>query len=528
MQLTIERDGVTTTIAAEAGKTIAVLLKEADKLLDVPCGGRGSCGKCKVFASGALSPLSEQERQRLTQAEQDAGVRLACQTTVQGDAWVRCQADAPTRILTDGQMPKFPLRPWAKGYGVAIDVGTTTLAAYLLRLSDGEQVAVASLQNPQTAFGADVITRMGAAANGQGAALKAAVVGGVNTLVDTLAQRSGVSPEQVAALVVTGNTAMLYLLCGYDPTALLTVPFRQDHYFGKAFCPTALGVKLPNAVGCFPRCISSYIGADLTTAALIASLHTADESAPTRVLMDIGTNGEMLLSYRGKTFGCSTAAGPTFEGAGVTMGMAAKNGAIAHVRLVDGQFVLETIGGGKPVGVCGSGVIDAVAALLEAEIIDETGRLYETGHDYPQCMAPYAGRIAFRFPNTDVYFTQADVRAVQLAKAAIAAGLIAMLHRAKCPMDAVDSLLLAGGFGNVIDVPAAVRIGLLPKALQNRTRGVGNAAGMGAVALLQDGTLKDASASFAKHVVTVELATDPCFVQAFTDQMLFPESDELN
>ena len=469
--------------------------------LEMPCAGYGRCGKCRVVAHGVLSALSDAEREHLTPQEIARGVRLACCTRVEGDCAVTLAGAAVSQIRLAGEMPAFAHDPLFSSYGAAVDIGTTTLAACLYG-PDGALLAQASAPNPQSGWGADVISRIEAALCGSGAALAASVRGGVRSLVLEMAEQARIPSEAVDALVVTGNTAMLYLLTQTDPDCLSHAPFAASRLFGETLAAEALGLPCPRAQVYLPRCMSAFVGADITTALLASGICTKTD---TRMLVDIGTNGEIALWHRGQLSCCSTAAGPAFEGAGLSMGMAGKTGAVDHVCVQDGALQAHVIGDGEPEGICGSGVIDALACLLELEQLDETGLLEQD----PAPIAP------------PVCLTQKDVRMVQLAKSAVCAGLRTLLRaEGLCGGDAAE-LAVAGGFGSYLDVASAGRIGLLPEELVPRVHVLGNAALSGASMLLLNRSFIPSSEAMASGARTVELSTSAEFMDAYTEGMFF-------
>ena len=325
---------------------------------------------------------------------------------------------------------------------------------------------------------------------------------GVRALVLEMAASAHISAEAVDALVITGNTAMLYLLTQTDPDCLSHAPFAASRLFGETLAAGELGLPCPHAQVYLPRCMSAFVGADITTALLASGICSKPDP---RMLVDIGTNGEIALWHRGQLSCCSTAAGPAFEGAGLSMGMAGKTGAVDHVRVQDGALQAHVIGGGAPKGICGSGVIDSLACLLELEQLDETGLLEQD----PAPVAP------------PVCLTQKDVRMVQLAKSAICAGLRTLLRvEGLCGADAAE-LAVAGGFGSYLDVDSAGRIGLLPEELVPRVRVLGNAALSGAAMLLLNRGFIPHSEALAAGARTVDLSTSAEFMNAYTEGMFF-------
>lgn len=523
MKLTIYDGSTTQVVHVQTPQLLSELFFVNKTPVAMPCGGRGRCMKCRVRVHGDVSPMGDAERTALSQDEIDTGVRLACLTTLTGDAEVTLLARLQEKIVTAGALPSFPLQPLGSGLGVAVDIGTTTLAAYLYDQSKGRLLATASAVNPQGTYGADVISRLEKAHGGQAAALAGAIRIGLNGLIGRLCEASGSQREEIDAVVLTGNTAMEYLLTGQKPDSLIKMPFHEDRNFGEYISPADLDLDLPGCEAVYvTRCISAYVGGDITMSSMAAELFRRTREEGPCLLCDIGTNGEMVLLSGGKLWCCSTAAGPTFEGAGISMGMTARQGAVSRVAYTDGKFSCEVIGGGKAVGICGSGIIDAVAAMLDAGVIDETGRLCDEDHNYLQFICEKDGRTAFRLPGTEVIVTQADVRAVQLAKAAICAGMLTLLHTAGLDGQCIP-LKIAGGFGSFIGVRAAERVGLIPAGYAAMATAIGNAAGAGACMTLLSREMLEASEMLSRSIDTVELATDKYFIQTYTNSMLFPE-----
>lgn len=495
--------------------------------VEMPCGGRQRCFKCKVVAHGDLSAPSERERELLTEQELEQGVRFACMTTVLGDATVEIGADrGKEHILARGALPDFPLEPWANGLGAAIDIGTTTLAAYLYRLCDGTLLSTGTAGNPQTSYGADVISRLEKSLGGAAGPLACAIRQGLAELLHTLCATAGVTTDRLDCLVITGNTAMLYLLCAENPQSITAAPFAQDDCFGRMASPDSLELPLrADAKVYLTRTISAYVGGDITSAALTAGFFGQHgvRGGAAELLCDIGTNGEMVLLCGGALYGCSTAAGPAFEGAGLHCGMNARSGAIHRVALEQGRIVSHVLDGAEAAGICGSGIVDALAVLLDAGVLDESGCLNEDGHEFEDCIVEVNDSPAFRLPGTRVVITQQDIRTIQLAKSAICAGMKALLSEAGMAPNGVERFLIAGGFGSCIDVRSAERIGLILPGFSNRSVVLGNAAGIGACMALLSRSMLERSERLASLCQTVELSTNPVFMEAYVEGMTFPQ-----
>jgi uncharacterized 2Fe-2S/4Fe-4S cluster protein (DUF4445 family) len=474
-------------IAFACEPTIAEALLEAGVAVATPCGGKGICGKCGAVASGALSPP--------TAREQALGTRLLCQTRLLGDACVTLPArQALTNIAGAGVRPPFALAPMAGRYGLAVDIGTTTLAATLVDLQTGGTLAAATAENPQRAIAADVIGRMEAALAGQSALLQTLVNDAAERLRAELCARAGIAPEAIDQAVFTGNTTMLYLLTGRSPEPLSHAPFAADCLFG-------LWTQPPAPRRYLPHCMGAFVGADITCAVLASQMCARAETA---VLMDVGTNGEIALWHNGKLYVCATAAGPAFEGGGMECGCGSVAGAIDRVWAEGGALCCTTIDSVSPVGICGSGVIDAVAALLALGWLSETGAMEQE-------------RVTL---SGGVVFTRRDVRNVQLAKSAIAAGLLTLCQRVGVAVADVAAVYLAGGFGQHIDVASAVAIGLLPQALAGKTRVIGNAALAGAEMLLLQTDFLLETQRCAQTAEVVTLSGSAVFAAHYMDCMM--------
>lgn len=465
-----------------------------------PCGGKGICGKCRIRATGALSSLSVMEERHLTAFEIADNVRLSCCTTVEGDCRVTVDTSAELSVIADGKTVETAVPTFAS-YGVAVDIGTTTLAARLYD-TGGRLLAQDGCANPQITFGADVLSRVGAA--GEGRDLTTPLQSAVNGLVSRLALEAGIRATAIDGVVITGNTTMLCFVSGSDPTSLARAPFGLPRAFGEALTAASVGLTAlsPNRVVYLPPCASAFIGADAVCAAFSCGLGFDGHTA---LLADMGTNGEMILSHQDTLYACSTAAGPAFEGVGISCGLPAVTGAVDAVALVNGQMMPHTIGGGKPIGICGSGLVDAAACLRMTEEMDETGALHNES-------------IAI----TDgITLTGEDIRALQQAKSAVCSGLQTLLHHAHLTADEVKTLYVAGGFGSGLNGHNAAAIGLIPSALAPRIETAGNAALDGASRLLLDASAREKLTTIVDKIHVVELATDPYFTKKFIQNMIF-------
>lgn len=490
--LTIHRGPQTFSVDFDHAEKLSALLAKAGQPLAQPCGGRGVCGKCAVLLTGDVSVPNDVETR--------CGARLSCQAVVFGDAAVILPETQAMQQIEAGSLAALtPVQPMPGRIGAAVDIGTTTLALRLYSLQTGACLAVATMLNPQTSVAADVIGRIDAAMKGQLSGLEATIAEAIRTLLRTACTQADVLPEDVESLTVTGNTTMLYLLTGRDPTSLSHAPFEADCHFGEERPMLDRHVYLP-------PCLHAFVGAD-TTCALLASRML--DKPDTALLCDIGTNGEIALWHKGQLYIASTAAGPAFEGAGISCGCGSIPGAMDRVWVEDGALQVHTIAEKKPVGLCGSGLVDAVAALLDMEIIDETGAMDDDAYELAE----------------GVSLTQRDVRALQLAKAAMAAGMDSLLHAAGCPESEVAAVYVAGGFGSHLNITSAARIGLIAPVLADRVRVIGNAALDGAAMLLMDTTLRAKAADIRQQAQHVRLDGNAYFSQRYVDAMMFEQPD---
>ena len=519
MKITVNGGGTTQIFEYSHPTLLSSVLADAGMTIEKPCGGKGHCGKCRIVTTGAISPISEQEQRLLSMVEISAGMRLACETRALGDANINIVAsDTKRKILVGGAKPEFGRASWGDGYGLAVDIGTTTVASYLYELEFGECIAECAMLNPQSAFGADVVSRIEYSLAGGREALQRAITGCIDVLFKQLCNLAKFGRESVSCAVLTGNTTMLYLLCGEKVDALATAPFLPSRLFGEFVSPGAMGLELPASAKVYlPRCISAFVGADITSGIIASELY--DTNYPT-LLVDIGTNGEMVLAADGQMLCCSTAAGPALEAVGITMGSGAVNGAISIVELQGSSIVCKTIGNAPATSICGSGLVDAVAVLLELGAIDDTGRIDKSLAEKSGIFTTYNGEPSLKLTD-NVLLTQKDIRATQLAKAAICSGMYALLNRAGISVQAVAKLMIAGAFGNFMNVKNAARIGLIIPDLVPKACSIGNAAGIGATMLLNSYQLLRQSETLAQKAETVVLSTDLFFKEKFIDCMGF-------
>ncbi len=516
MNITVIADGHEYNVTLSESVTISKALALAGQEIDLPCAGNGRCGKCRVKASGNLSPITPEEAKLLTEEDIQKGIRLSCRAMVTGDAIVTLPNRSNIAAIQTDAVSRDFQRDQAEGVSVAVDIGTTTVAASLIDLSNGQELATACAQNPQEKFGADVISRIERSLAGDRQALSDCIQNCLQNLIGELVKKSGISGADIQKVVITGNTTMLFLLTNQDVDSLSHAPFEATDLFGKEI--DLRFTTAPNAPCYLTRCNSAFVGGDITTAVLASGIA---EETKTALLIDVGTNGEIVLTHNGKLSCSSTAAGPALEGAGIYMGMSALGGAVTKVWLDDQRRIqIETVGDLPDVGICGSGVIDAMALLLKIGAVDETGLLLEEDHDYTDYICEAGTDLAFCF-GKQTLFTQKDIRAVQLAKAAICAGIRTLLHEAGLAPTDVERFVIAGGFGSHIQVENAAAIGLFPSELASKAEVLGNAALEGAEMLLQNKSFYASSYTLADNMETVDLSSNPYFSDQYMDSMMF-------
>ncbi len=423
----------------------------------------------------------------------------------------------------------------------AVDIGTTTVAVRLLNAGTGGAIASGAQANVQKWAGADVISRIGACASPEAfSRLSSGIAAQIGKMILSLAAGAGRTASAVKRIVIAGNPTMLHILAGVYPAGIARAPFvpvftgafdlaPADSPLGGLFGGDCRTILVPG--------ISAYVGADLVAGALACGLGQGPSEKEPALLLDLGTNGEIMLFTRAGSLCTSAAAGPAFEGASIEFGLPSIPGAIDHVRLENGKIATTVIGSGAATGICGSGILDAVAALLDCGAVDETGRIDPDGavaagaagdhaHLGPEWLTEYKGKPAVILDRTSrILITQNDLRQVQLAKAAVAAGVDILLAQAGLTAREVRTVYLAGGFGSRLDAHSALRIGLLHRDFAGRIEAVGNSSLAGAEIVALRGNALETCSRIARECRAIELSGRLDFVSAFSEAMFFPESE---
>jgi uncharacterized 2Fe-2S/4Fe-4S cluster protein (DUF4445 family) len=582
------------------------VLNDSDIYVEGTCGGRGTCGKCKVKILNKKLPITDSDKKKLTEAELKEGYRLACRVEINADLKIEVPSQAkeddrkssisslsdlevsssfkkhyielPKPVLKDQagdferikrvlperdvqislnilrKIPKI-LRDAKfkitvtlynniiidveKGdtrehlYGVAFDIGTTTVVGALINLNNGETISISSIGNPQRSFGADVISRITYAAEEDGLkTLRKKVIEGMNGIIEDLCSKNNIEENNIYHIATVGNTTMHHLFLGVDPTYVARAPYIPGFQNGQRFKANEVGFFVnPDACVYVVPNIAGYVGADTVGVVLDTHIESSEEI---KLAIDIGTNGEVLLGSGDKLLACSTAAGPAFEGAQIKYGMRAAEGAIEKVQINE-KCEIKTIGNKPPVGICGSGLLDAVAQLVKVGVVDSSGRMLspdevnglsedvrsrivkgKNGYDFVLAEEENAGI------NEPVLLTQKDVRELQLAKGAIYAGIKVMQKELGINDEEISEIILAGAFGSYIDRESALGIGLVPEVDIEKINSVGNSAGRGSQMVLISDREKERSIQIAKNVEYIELSTNQDFQTEYMLAMNFP------
>jgi uncharacterized 2Fe-2S/4Fe-4S cluster protein (DUF4445 family) len=525
--ITFKPDGK--QISIHSGATLIEAAGQAGIILNNVCGGTGTCKKCLVY----LEPGSRKV--------------LACQHRIESDLLVTIPAASryfEQRILTEGIGAERQIQPdihkkyFQQGsagmiFGLAIDLGTTTIVARLIYMAAGQCQATEAALNPQTRFGDDVVSRIAYAQTGKEYnELHKAVIDCINDLTARLCKQADIEPNDIYEMCLVGNTTMSHIFLGLPISQLGQAPYKAHSLEAHDLSPNELGLHM-NPTGNIHTIenIAGFVGSDTTAVALATDINSADEMT---LIVDIGTNGEIVLGTKDKLYAASCAAGPALEGARITCGSRACDGAIEAVVINEDDIDLDVIGNVPPRSICGSGLIDAVAVMLDLGIIDATGRFAEPKtleHKLPPAILARIIELnsepafilaqAVNSNEQPVFLSQKDIRQMQLAKGAIRAGIKLLQKKIGLEDSEIENILLAGAFGNYIRRESALRIGLLPAVEVERIHFVGNAAAAGAQMALLSRQCRDKVGELARKIEYVEIAHEPGFQDVYANSMLF-------
>lgn len=508
-------------------KNLLEMLQEKNEYISAPCNGNGICGKCIVrYKSGATEP-TKQDREFLSEKQLEQGYRLACQSYPTEEYKVEIpELEETIEVLSqwENQRTEEILKNTAEGtaektenalYGICIDIGTTTLAALLVNLETEADCQTAVSVNHQRAYGSDVLSRISASNGGKKWEIQRCIRQDLQKLIRELLQKEKITEQQIQRIVIAGNTTMCHLLRGFSCETLGVAPFLPvDLSWMEGSAADFLGMKeLDTKVVILPG-ISAFVGADIMAGIAKMNMHRSEGY---HLLLDIGTNGEMVLGNCRHMYVTSTSAGPAFEGGNISCGMASIPGVISHVFMEETgkagfKVIGETDGENKKqqaIGICGTGMIDLVYELREHQMIDEHGTYsdlyFDTGYELAE----------------KVKFTQNDIRELQMAKAAIRAGVDILVKKAGIAFDEVDNCYLAGGFGTKIDIKKAAGIGLIPKELEMKTIPAGNTVLAGTKEVLLSRISKEELEKIQTMADVINLAEENDFEELYLSYMDF-------
>ncbi len=504
----------------EPGTTLLEAIRQAGLVVESPCGGTRQCRKCKVqVTKGNTGEYSREELESLSDSQRNQGMRLACCMKIVEDT---CVILSENNAELEECRSSCLVKPAAVDHplGLAIDIGTTTIEYVVVSLDEGTKIVKGHYYNPGRKYGADVVSRITYCLKNPGNTKKMQqeLLTSIEHQVKESLDSIGIGLTNICKVVIVANTTMCHIVTGHTPDKLARAPFQPDYRGGSLQQVNELGLHLSSeaTVEVLPI-IGGHLGAD-TVGCLTALQFNKLEG--NHLLVDIGTNGEIVIKCKSGLLACSTAAGPAFEGASMTYGMCAGPGAIIRVHMNEGTLKLQVEGGVRPTGISGSGVIDAVAMLLKAGIMDKTGYLLE---EYCDC-DPVSGNVGYcLYQDTEnkIFLTRQDIRQLQLAKAAISAGINTLLMKANLTVQQLDGIWVAGAFGTHLNLENAISIGLLPRVDLSHYHQVGNAALCGAILRLTEQCTRETVRQNTEHIEHIELANMESFQQIFLDEMAF-------
>jgi uncharacterized 2Fe-2S/4Fe-4S cluster protein (DUF4445 family) len=514
-------------ISIHAGATIIEAAGAAGIILNTVCGGKGICRKC------------------LVKIEPDAEQVLACQYHIQKDLTITVPPESrffEQKILEHGIDIQTRVRPAvyaekrdtkAEIFGLAVDIGTTTVVAKLVNMADTSCIATESALNPQIRYGDDCLSRIAYAQTDEKLSeLQKLIIDCINDLTAKLCKEASINHTDICEVCVVGNTTMNHIFVKFPVSQLGRAPYNAFSTEAKDFSAEQLPLHCSPAANIHtPANIAGFVGSDTTAVALATDINSAEEMT---LIVDIGTNGEIVLGTKDRLYAASCAAGPAFEGARIACGSRATAGAIETVLVNNGDIDVDVIGDCPPRSICGSGLIDTLAVLLDLGVVDNTGRFVERQKLRDDLSPTILSRLtehnnqpAFvlaKNMDTDeqkVILTQKDVRQIQLAKAAIRAGIKLLQKKLGLDDSDIKHIFLAGAFGNYIRAESALRIGLLPLVPQESIYFVGNAATSGAQMILLDRQWRQLAVELAKKIEYIEIAHEPGFTDVYADCMSF-------
>ena len=506
MKLTVYEGKEKHELSFAAGETILTVLQNAGiQSISAPCGGKGSCKKCSVnVLSRDLS-----------------GTCLACTTEAKDGMVVELIPEVRISFADTSDGKVCDPEPGRSGYAVACDIGTTAVVCQLLDLTTGKLLSRISGSNNQRIFGGDVLSRLKSAEEGHADEIHAQIIQQVDYYLEQLCEDAGIKPGDIGMMSVAGNTIMMHFFAGIDPAQISTAPFTPVSLFGEMKDSKDLGLVWAGKVYLCPA-VAGFIGSDVVCGLLSSGMA---EAGGNTLMLDLGTNTEIVLGSGEHMFACSVDGGAVFRASLLEHGMIASEGAIAGVRHTDGGLELKVLGGKEPKGICGSGFIDILGILYEEGILDEMGHIAEpdeTDSDLAGLIGEEEDRAVFYLTeDRKIFLSQADISKFQMAKAAISAGIQVLSEEAGTSVEDLDGLLLGGGFGAFAHRKNAALLGIIPDELLEKSEKLGNIALAGAISAALSGRARRDLEELRGRVQVIDLPTHPSFNDAYTDGMLF-------
>jgi uncharacterized 2Fe-2S/4Fe-4S cluster protein (DUF4445 family) len=582
----------------EEAHTLLEIIKENNLILESPCAGKGTCGKCKIkILSGKINSIGEEEMSFLTEEEILKGIRLSCFAIPIGEVTVEFlkseNSSRSHRILKEGYMPNLELTPslhkkvyevnssvdsinsieelieitigqplnknhkWNlnsfsdllhnekftvtfmndeilgvemgdtkdKLYSLAIDIGTTTVVVSLVDINSGKEIDCDSEINPQKEYGLDVLSRIAFIKNSVSGlnVLHNSIIQCINRLTSSLCIKNNIHKHNIYEVAVAANTTMQHILLGVNPTSIGKSPYMPVFTGSKNILASDLGVQISpfGMIYVLPG-VSGYIGADIVAGVIVSKLHNSDKNI---LLIDIGTNGEIVLSKKGELTSCSCAAGPALEGMNISCGMRAATGAIEKIQIESSGINIKVIDDVAPIGICGSGIIDGVSEIVKNNIVSCNGRIKKKSDlEKDDVLKKFRDfikedgnkrKVLICPGNNDIEITQEDIRQVQLAKGAILSGFYTLLDSMELTVDDLDEIIIAGQFGKHLSVDSLVGVGIVPRTLKNKIRYIGNSSKTGAVMTLLSKEVREEIEGIAKSIDYFELSSKPNYERLF-------------
>lgn len=545
------------SIEVEKGTTILEAARKIGVIIESPCNAVGVCGKCKVkVVSGNLGDIIQDGQHHLSEEEKAQGFVLSCEAKVMAEVDIEVaskNSNKTLKILNHGhsfdiELDKYINKKYradnktyiyageeligeeegdttALGFGVVVDIGTTTLVASLVNINTGEELYSVSALNPQSIHAQDVLSRIKFASDEEGLeVMYGGIIKELNSMLETITKETGIDKKYIYEVIFSGNTCMIHLASNTNPYSLGKYPYTPQIEGGSYLEAKAYNLKI-SEIGLIylPPIISAYVGPDITSGVLATRLQ---DKKGTTLFVDIGTNGEMVIGKDGNLSATSTAAGPAFEGMNITYGMRAQRGAVEYFNIEeDGSIEIKTIENEKAVGICGSGLIDIVGELVAKKVIGKNGKFVsKEDSDLPEelkkRLVKLEGKNAFEI-SEGVFLTQKDVRQVQLAKGAVRSGIEFLIRDKEVKADKVDKIQIAGSFGYHLRAKSLINIGLLPKEFEGKIEFVGNTSKSGGHAFLVNKNYRAEMENLVKEIEVVELSKGEDFDKIFIKCLSF-------